>query len=63
MSTESKSLLAVPNWDGKQTTATMYISKLEAMIEYHGSGDAMDKKIMATCPTKTKYDGLVNSND
>ena len=63
MSTESKSLSTVPDWDGKQPTAAMYISKLEAMMEYHDSRDAMDKTIMATCLTKSEHDGLINSND
>ncbi len=63
MATESKSLLTVPNWDGKKISEGMYILKLEAMPEYHDSRDAMDKTIMATRPTKSEYDGLANSND
>ena len=63
MSTESKSLSTVPNWDDKTSTASMYISKLEAIMEYHGSGDVMDKTIMGVCPTKSEYNGFVNSND
>ena len=63
MSTENKSLSTVPYWDGKNATAGMYISKVEAMMEYHESGDAMDPTIMATCPTKTQYDAYVVSTD
>ena len=63
MSTESKSLSTVPDWDGKQPTAAMYISKLKTMMEYHDSRDVIDKTIMSTCPAKSAYDGLVNSND
>ena len=63
MATESKNLSAVPNWDGKQTSAGMYILKLEATMEYHDSGDAMDKTKMATCPTKAEYDVLSASDD
>ena len=62
MSTD-KSLSTVPYWDGKAQTAGMYISKVEAMMEYHDNGDAMDATIMATCPTKTQYETFVNSND
>ena len=46
MSADSKSLSGVPKWDGKQATAGMYISKLEALLEYHDSGDAIDKVAM-----------------
>ena len=41
----------------------MYISKLEAMMEYHDSRDSMDSTIMATCTTKAQYDQFVVSND
>ncbi len=41
----------------------MYISKLEAMLEYHDSGGAMDKTKMATCPIKVGYDVLSVSDD
>jgi hypothetical protein len=58
MSADSKSLSGVPKWDGKQTTAGMYISKLEALLEYHDSGDAIDRVAMANCPTKSEYDAL-----
>ena len=64
MNAEShKGLSTVLIWDGKTTTTAMYIAKLEAMMEYHDSGDAMDKAIMATCPTKTEYDCFVVSTD
>ncbi len=43
--------------------AAMYISKLEAMMEYHDSRDSMDSAIIATCPTKTQYDAYVVDND
>ncbi len=62
MSTE-KGLSTVPSWDGKTTTAGMYISKVEAMMEYHGNGDAMDKTAMANCPTKSEYANLKTSSD
>ena len=58
MSADSKSLSGVPKWDGKQATAGMYISKLEALLEYHDSGDAIDRSAMANCPTKAEYDLL-----
>ena len=41
----------------------MYLSKLEAMLEYHNSGDVIDKTKMATCPTKSQYDVLSMSNN
>ena len=65
MSADSKSLSGVPKWDGKQATAGMYISKLEALLEYHDSGDAIDRSAMANCPTKSEYDGLgtTDAND
>ena len=64
MNAESnKGLSTVPIWDGKTTTAAMYIAKLEAMMEYHDSGDAMDRVVMATCPTKSEYDRYVGSTD
>ncbi len=34
----------------------MYISKLEALLEYHNSRDTIDKVVMWNCPTKTQYD-------
>ena len=58
MSADSKSLSGVPKWDGKQATAGMYIAKLEALLEYHDSGDAIDRVAMANCPTKSEYDAL-----
>ncbi len=63
MSTENKSLSTVPYWDGKTATVAIYILKLEAMMEYHDSGDSMDAIVMVTCPTKIQYDAYVNSND
>ena len=36
----------------------MYISKLEALLEYHDSGDAIDRGAMRNCPTKAEYDAL-----
>ncbi len=63
MITENKSLSTVPYWDDKTSTAAMYISKLEAMVEYHDSGDSMDSTIMATCLTKAQYNRFVISND
>ena len=62
MSTD-KGLSTVPYWDGKTSTAGMYISKVEAMMEYHDNGDAMDETAMATCPTKSEYDNIKTSAD
>ena len=56
-------MTSVPYWDGKVTTAGMYISKVEAMMEYHDNGDAMDENAIATCPTKTEYEAIKNSTD
>ena len=58
MSADSKSLSGVPKWDGKQATAGMYISKLEALLEYHDSGDAFDRVAMRKFPTKAEYNAL-----
>ena len=58
MLADSKSLSGVPKWDGKQATAGMYISKLEALLEYHDSGNAIDRVAIQNCTTKTEYDAL-----
>ena len=55
---ESKSLQGVPKWDRKQNSARMYISKLEALLEYHDSGEAMYRVAMQNFPTQTEYDAL-----
>ncbi len=36
----------------------MYMSKLEALLEYHGSGYAIHEVIMKQCPTKAEYNAL-----
>ncbi len=55
---DSKRLSGVPNWYKKQAAAGMYISKLEALLEYHDSGDAIDRNAMANYPTKLEYNSL-----
>ena len=58
MSGDSKSLLGVPKWDGKQATAGMYILKLETLLEYHDSRHAIDRVAMQNYPTKAECDTL-----
>ncbi len=55
---ENKSLSGIFKWDEKQETLAMYISKLEALAEFHDSGDALDSIAMANCATKSEYEGL-----
>ena len=45
MSADSKSLSGVPKWDGKQATAGMYILKLEVLLEFYDSRDAIDRVV------------------
>ncbi len=40
----------------------MFISNLEALLEYHGRGDAIDRVAMRNCPTKAEYDDLGTTN-
>ncbi len=58
MPADGKSLSGIPKWYGKKAMAGMYISKLEALLKYHDSGDAIDRVTIRNCSTKAEYDAL-----
>ena len=58
MASESKSFSTILKWGGKQTSADMYMLKLEALLEYHNSGDAIDKVTIQNFPMTAQYNDL-----
>ena len=48
------SLSKIPYWDGKSESFGVYVSKIEAYVEFMGVGDALDPVLMANCPTKSE---------
>ena len=65
MASESKSLLAIPKWDRIQTSAGIYILKMETLLEYHDSRDAIGRVVMQNCLMKAEYDilGTTDANN
>ena len=55
---ESKSISAVPKWDGKVESCAMYLAQISALAEYHDCGGAIDWIAMIDCPTKSEFDAL-----
>jgi hypothetical protein len=46
------SLSKIPYWDGKAESFGVYVSKIEAYVEFMGIGDVLDPVLMENSPTK-----------
>ena len=62
MSLDSNSLSNVPKWDRKQDVTTMYIAKLETLVEYHDSRYVLGSMGMNNWPRKPEYGVLYLTN-
>ena len=61
MALEEKSV-TIPKWNGKPETFPRYAGQIEALALYYDLGEVMIETKMASCSTKSVYDGLQKSS-